>query len=490
MPLNALTDIDKKTIQQYIYYCQNVANAPIDKVLSYWNKNKRTLFKAFGRQLKVSKQIKIPRDSVMYQQELFQIYQPHIIHYEGELSIFCNYNRCFDLTKNKFLAHLYHYFCTNFDSIEDAKVLTSLFSYRNIEKGYVVTESRDGYHFKSFKCTIKYGMKIMRTIQKVLKASRFPYMDLFEEWKNKINLLGVNQDFSTKLVLSIHPIDFMTMSDNNCHWSSCMSWTSNGCYSAGILEMMNSNVAVVAYLENPQPYILETDQQYEIPNKSWRSLVFIHKNIILVGKNYPYYNEYLCNEILNFVKELVYKNLKWTYQFNNQQYYDMIHTYNNFYMRNYFNVNYNVNKKHHNIFIYTYGMYNDIIEDTGSKYWCCRNKVKKSLKLCLSGPATCVCCGEPIMYKEDIYSSNDLGSDCVCYECRHNNTCRCCNIINPNNNYQTKYGTYCSEDCLKEMIYFPGLKTVISNSYFLNNKEKYRNKKHIDLLTHIQMGGD
>ena len=267
-----------------------------------------------------------------------------------------------------------------------------------------------------------------------------------------------------------------------------MSWTNNGCYSAGVLEMMNSNLAVVAYLENSTPYIT-TDKEHPISNKSWRALVFIHKNIILVGKNYPYYNEFLCNEVLNFVKELVYKNLKWEYQFNNQQYHDMIHSYNNYYMRNYFDTNHDTKKEHHNIFVYTYGMYNDIIEDTGSKYWCCRNKVKKSLKLCLSGPATCICCGQPIMDKEEIFKPDDLGGDCICFECHYNNTCKCCGTIKTDN-YRTKYGTYCSENCLENTLYFPGLKSVISTSDFLRNKERYRHVEYIDLLTYVQMGGE
>ena len=71
-----------------------------------------------------------------------------------------------------------------------------------------------------------------------------------------------------------------------------MSWSRNGCYHAGTLEMMNSNVAAVAYLESNSEYALhldETGEVYPIPNKSWRSLVFIHKDIILCGKSYPYF---------------------------------------------------------------------------------------------------------------------------------------------------------------------------------------------------------
>ena len=89
--------------------------------------------------------------------------------------------------------------------------------------------------------------------------------------------------------------------------------------------MMNSNVAAVAYLESNSEYALhldETGEVYPIPNKSWRSLVFIHKDILLLGKQYPYFNEDLCFNVLDMMLDLVERNLNWNYRFINQEYRD------------------------------------------------------------------------------------------------------------------------------------------------------------------------
>jgi len=52
-PIDCLTDIDKETINEYLKVNGfNLIN--LENVLNNWNKNKLTLFKALGKQLKIS----------------------------------------------------------------------------------------------------------------------------------------------------------------------------------------------------------------------------------------------------------------------------------------------------------------------------------------------------------------------------------------------------------------------------------------------------
>jgi hypothetical protein len=73
-------------------------------------------------------------------------------------------------------------------------------------------------------------------------------------------------------------------------------------------------------------------------------------------------------------------------------------------------------------------MYNDIVEDPSmTKYLCCRNKPKRTKFINLSGPATCMCCGEPIY---DEYA-NPRDEDCsakVCHSCKQT-ACEVCNVV-------------------------------------------------------------
>ena len=464
-PIEALTDTDKETIKNYIYAIGHVDSAPIEQVLRVWNANKKTLFRAFGNKLTISKDIVIEKNRTNITRELAKIYSPYVIWNRSDQTYAAaHFDKIVDYCNNEFIASIIHYWAKKDYDIDDLFNITGIFYHQNFVKGYITHLTTDEpYKCKSFKCTIKNGMRTMRTLQKVIKATGYPYLHLFEDWCNKVNFVNTNADFKAKLVLSINPIDFMSMSDNECNWRSCMSWKNDGCYRAGTLEMMNSNVAIVAYLEAPQTFSIYNaeGQQFIIPNKSWRSLFYVHKKILLAGKSYPYHNTELSIMVLDWLRELVKKNLNWSYQFINQPYKDMQYLEGNFFLRDYFDVDFDKKKKHHCIFVYTNGMYNDIIE-AHDEYMCCRNYVDHSLKLCLSGPATCICCGDIIITREDIYSYDDLGSSLVCYECKRNCTCKGCKIIHYNLKYHTKWGNFCSVDCMKDITYYPALNLAIN----------------------------
>ena len=223
---------------------------------------------------------------------------------------------------------------------------------------------------------------------------------------------------------------------------------------------MNSNVAAIAYLEAESDYTIlqfnDTGEIYPIPNKTWRSLVFIHKDIILCGKSYPYFKQDLCFQTLDFVREIVEENIHWNYKFINQEYQDMKHIEGNYYLRDWFNPYYDKKRKHHTITFYTNGMYNDIIESEYHHYYCCRNYVEEPLKICISGPATCICCGRKLFEdsRNEICSYDDLGQDKICYNCKFKYRCRTCGKINYYMKYRTKEGNYCSDDCIKDTIIF------------------------------------
>ena len=55
----------------------------------------------------------------------------------------------------------------------------------------------------------------MRAIRKILEYFEFPFMDTFNQWRDDISVINTDKEINGELVFSIHPIDFMTMSDNN-----------------------------------------------------------------------------------------------------------------------------------------------------------------------------------------------------------------------------------------------------------------------------------
>ena len=140
------------------------------------------------------------------------------------------------------------------------------------------------------------GTKVFRAIRKILKYCNADKetIDFFEKVRIKISLILNEKSLTGNLCFSIHPLDFMTMSDNNSDWSSCMSWKHSGCYRVGSYEMMNSNNALCCYLESNNKMMgLEFNNSDAKDNpfwndKKWRSLLFVNKDIIVSGKSYPF----------------------------------------------------------------------------------------------------------------------------------------------------------------------------------------------------------
>ncbi len=468
-PYDALTDNDLKTIQYYLEIYGATHSAPLSQVLNVWNINKSTLFKAFGKKLRIEKWISIPKDVSSMNRQLSAIYNEYTLWYDCDVK---KAKECkeaiYKKTHNDFITDVIFYWVNQNYQREELFTLSRLFNPTNVSLGYIDTISEPGeFHFTSFKATIKNGMKTVKTIQRILNATKYPNMQLFENWRNDINCLSIGNDIQAKLVLSIHPIDFMSMSDNNCNWSSCMSWSHHGSYRGGTLEMMNSNLAIVAYLEAPQTFKLNIseNESYVVPNKSWRSLFYVHKDILLSGKSYPYHNEKISFEVLNILRDLVKKNLNWSYQFGIQEYQDMKNLDGNFYIRDFFNTQYDKKKKHHCIFVYTNCMYNDIIESHNPYYYCYRNYIPRSIKLCLSGPPTCICCGKVLGNRETIYDYDDIGSDLICDECECNRRCNDCGNVHYNLKYHTAFGKFCSDSCCSNYVYFPDFNRATSKKH-------------------------
>lgn len=413
-PFDCLTFDDKELVRQW---CINYANAEpqsIEQVLSTWNKNKKTLFRAFGKQLRISFPIQEKVNSSYRNSKWRSLYSPFLIYTMEDLRFFTPdpRNHVFINSLGQWLKDIY----LDKMPLSYLRDITEYTKYCYIENGKTMTNKSFMYKDKPLK--IPAGTKIMRAIRKVLEYFEFPYMDSFNQWRDDISVINTDKEINAELVFSIHPIDFMTMSDNKCGWTSCMSWIDDGGYSTGTIEMLNSNLAVVVYLQSPQQFIYNN---LNIPNKSWRTLVFVHKDILLVGKHYPYQSEILAKIILDKLQEIVKKNLGWKYQYKKQLYKDMIYSYDNTYIREYF-----TRMGGHKIYTYTGIMYHDILEDHSTDYWCCRNWVPKSLYLNLSGPATCFCCGKLIDKNHDYDIACNIK---YCEECEKKYKCCGCGLV-------------------------------------------------------------
>ena len=143
-----------------------------------------------------------------------------------------------------------------------------------------------------FKKGTKYSTVLKTTLKKENKSQEEINTVL-------INYSKLRQSFITKgtICFSIHPIDFLTMSLNNCKWSSCCN-IQNGEYKKTAIEMMMDEYTISTYVPS-NSISLNINNNLIWNSKKWRChYVLDCKNKIAVqGDQYPFDFNLLINQI-------------------------------------------------------------------------------------------------------------------------------------------------------------------------------------------------
>ena len=154
---------------------------------------------------------------------------------------------------------------------------------------------------------LKKGWRITRCFSELEadKKELQKQQDLYSIFLQSLKVKG-------RLVLSIDPLDFITMSVSKSGWSSCHH--PNNCYGTGGLAYMNDNASIIAYVETDEPivtYVIDTETKekttIKMPNKIWRQIVTISKdhNYALQLKQYPNNNRVFSQEVTKMMKNLL-----------------------------------------------------------------------------------------------------------------------------------------------------------------------------------------
>ena len=150
------------------------------------------------------------------------------------------------------------------------------------------------------------GMKWSKALGKVAEYIGLDKEE-YEAFRKKHSLLINTKMLKGNLCLSIHPLDYITMSDAT--FSSCMSWMDKGGYRRGTVEMMNSDKVVVAYLESENESISWGDwrrleNNFHWNRKKWRILLIAEPGFVSSIKAYPYQNDELTVKALEALSDL------------------------------------------------------------------------------------------------------------------------------------------------------------------------------------------
>lgn len=465
--------LDKKRIKNYILKYgaiegiskrKEIAEDPeyVDRWLSEWAKSKKKLYRLFGNSFIFTKKINIEKpESFLYEmynnllKEIDNLYKNDFVNDDVTKNIL-NYITSDEFTEELKEMNIYDSKTGELIFDDEYKELTGwrkshyetqiknsftpfcgfrLVREGVIEEGFKYRRDLPNGRFKELK--ILEGEKLEKAQNKIFDFLDFEenHPELFAQYKwfmKQINQYKSQKKLSAILCLSIHPLDFMTMSDNDNHWSSCMNWTEEdggGCYRIGTVEMMNSNNVVCAYLlpdkESKQSWFFgrynrdwygthyvedveEGDEEWTWNNKMWRCLYYVEKDILLSGKSYPYYQEDLNFIVLETLKDLVAEKFDWHYTIGIQRYQDMVTCapYSLYNARENDGIIYDRQHKSYKkkILIDTRGMYNDFLNDNDYPgYFCYRNKVRKTKVINVSGIPLSIATTKPFKRQSIIY---------------------------------------------------------------------------------------
>ena len=448
--VSQLTKEDKIKIENYIYlYGTKSYFIGVDEWLKYWGTNKIKMYKLLGNQF-------IYRTPFEYckSKEEIETQLTNLVHKEQFPELFKDWLKNHQDIFPEDVRFPILDCCTRYTLLKDQISENFNFKLEGNKKTFQIQK----------------GMKPIRALNRFLTYCKEvdginKIMESFEKFRIAHSMILNDKFIKGDMVISIHPLDFMTMSDNNSNWQSCMSWKDNGCYHVGTIEMLNSNNVLCCYIENSEPYYFskefDKNEDYRWYNKKWRQLIYFTKDIIVSGKPYPYANDEITKALIQIIRDLARKNLHWTYSFGPEEYKDMQYINSSFSMnraRNYIQWG---NMTKHNILFDTKGMYNDMINDNYTTYWCVRNKVKHNKIISYSGKAPCLCCGGSIIYTPlDDYDYNDRYGNCgssVCDDCLQKFRCDFCdNADSAKKHYKIflEDGTevFICEDCIKDYV--------------------------------------
>jgi len=365
--------------------------ASLEKIMRYWNDCKASyLYKMFGNKFIIEKPFLIYESFDQVRERMYDVVKRH--------------NRFI----TKFVDALY----------DDSKVKTtypiwyvdqitkvSTLSKNRIENEFIIEAFNPNGESKKF--SAQKNSKVVPLIGKIAKWIGVD--EGYEEFRIDHSMALNTAKLEGTLCLSIHPLDYMTMSDNESNWESCMKWREKGCFRSGTVEMMNSEMVVVGYFKSDNK-TMTMPGGGEWNSKKWRELFIVNPELIMDIKAYPYESDELTLACLTWIRELVEKNLGWD---NFQTEYGRWNPdYEDWSFGGYDRVSFD-----------TGYMYNDINESyTRHFYYVNNGEHENDYLYCgYSGQFVCMCCGEPGYLDE-----GDEGS-LICENCAPAKYyCDCC----------------------------------------------------------------
>lgn len=267
--MNFLTEQIKpyyEDIKKVIAYSQEIENPKIDKLLDTWSSSKSMLSNNFlHRQLSYTYPEKIS----------FELSE------DAKDNAIDNFIQSLEGQGHKEICNFLY------------RVSVNEFFNNTLEKDYIINEKDNK--------KIPKGSKIIKSFKYFIEEPQ--YLHDIQDWASRIIQENKVEGY---LTFSIHPLDFLSSSENIYNWRSCHSL--DGEYRAGNLSYICDYSTMIVYLSEQEKNKLPNFPK-DVPwnSKKWRVLLHFDKwgEVCFAGRQYPFESK----GALEKVREIFIKNL-------------------------------------------------------------------------------------------------------------------------------------------------------------------------------------
>ena len=135
---------------------------------------------------------------------------------------------------------------------------------------------------------------IIKAGTKIIKAFKYFEKDeaTLAHLQNMASMIIQEDKIEGTLCFSVHPLDYLSSSENNYNWRSCHAL--DGDYRSGNLSYMCDSVTIICYLKgNKDERLPRFPEDVPWNSKKWRMLLTYDKEseIMFAGRQYPFFSD-------------------------------------------------------------------------------------------------------------------------------------------------------------------------------------------------------
>ena len=258
----------KEQFDKVIAYSQGIAEPQTDELFAQWMEAKRDIIEAFGGKLiyEVPYKVNFALDDTEKQTRV-----------------------------NDFIDTVHNTFC-NYELAEFLDTNTANF-FDNIVKNSYIKDT----------ISIPAGMRLV-------KAFKFFEKDksTLEAIQNRASQVIQEDKIEGTLCFSVHPLDFLSVSENTHNWRSCHAL--DGEYRAGNLSYMVDKSTIVCYLKSADDVSIPMfPEDLKWNSKKWRVLLYLSDrwDMFFAGRQYPFATKNGLDKSFEILKQILHISSSW-----------------------------------------------------------------------------------------------------------------------------------------------------------------------------------